>query len=701
MKDENKLDIMELAEDRFVEEADPTGTGISLSAQAPVIATVQKPKPKFKWSTILASAACLLLVLNAVIFAPILFDRDDPVIPSGDTTDTSDPLNQVQNPSNNDDDRSDTNADNTVLVGNGAIIEALDQFFNTSSNDSNVNLEDAQDKVEEELDSSLDLSTDINDNQENGISEGDIIKISDKHIFYLKNKTLMVYTINKEKSELVAMMPLSNYVDSMDNFVSSLSPSDDELEKLDESKTGWEMFLSADYKTLTVLAHSGYNSNATGVLTFNVENAPSIKLVDFKTISGKYVTSRMINGELLLFTSYSIARRYDKSNPLSYMPFYIENDKEHLAENVYFPGTISSSSYLMITRLGSYGVEVMESAAYLSYDALVYVSENNIYLTRTTQLNSNGQEIINSNRYDIILDESFIGEEKRPNAPHKTEIAVIGYTTPLFVNKGVIKIDGYLKNQYSLDEENGILRAVTTTAVKKTNQSFTSYDSSASLFCIDLNRMTIVANVDNFAPVGEVVRSVRYEGDYAYVCTSYRHVLVDPVFYFDLSDLENITYTQTDEIDGYSSSLINLGNGYVMGVGVGDTPSTLKIEVFKESNGKVVSIDSFEMSNVSFSTDYKSYYVNRDLRIIGLGVRTSSNSTNNKYVCLYFDGYELREVVNSTIEFSSIHSVRGFYLNQYYYIVTDKGITTFDIGPMDVTDLSELRDPTAPAWPSV
>ena len=702
MKDNKRLDIMGLADERFIEEADPS-----------TVRSVSK-KPKFKWSTLLASAACLLLVLNIVIFAPILL-RDEPLVPSGDTSETVDTtLNQIQNPSENDGADTDTDTGkapgSTVLVGNDALIDALDKYYNGSSgngldkteaeqdkSEQNSTLEDALEDLKDNISDSLG-KTDVNDNQVTGISESDIIKVSKSHIFYLHKTRLYIYSINKNKSELLAMLPLSKYVEDMDELVNSLSTSGellDKIEKLDDTICKWEMFLSSDYKTLTIIAfNNNYNSNSTGIFTFNVENAPTIELEDFKIISGKYVTSRMVNGELLLFTSYKVNRRFNKANPVSYMPFYIQNGKESLAENVYFPNAVSSPSYLMVTRLDALGLTVKESAAYLSYGDNVYVSENNIYITRTTQLSHSGKEIIVEK--DIYLD----GSDRWEKAPHRTDIAVIGYTDELFTNKGVVSIDGYLKDQYSFDEYNGILRTVSTTVVDKSNDFYTWYETSASLYCIDLDKMKVVASVESFAPEGEIVRSVRYEENYAYVCTSYQVVLVDPVFIFDLSDLNNITYTQTGEIDGYSSSLIDLGNGYVLGIGVGSSASTLKLEVFVESGDKVVSIDSYEITNVAFSTDYKSYYINRDLRVIGLGFYERATSSY-KYLLLYFNGNELVEVVNNVISAESTDSIRGFYRDSYYYVVSSKGIYTFDVGRLENLYFNEYRDPTSPAWPPV
>ena len=115
-----------------------------------------------------------------------------------------------------------------------------------------------------------------------------------------------------------------------------------------------------------------------------------------------------------------------------------------------------------------------------------------------------------------------------------------------------------------MDEKDGILRVVTTVEYGSYSDAyghgwFVPAYTSASLYCVSLEDFETVASVEKFAPEGEQVQSVRFDGDYAYVCTSVN--FSDPVFFFDLSDLSNITYTDTGEIEGFSSSLVDFENG--------------------------------------------------------------------------------------------------------------------------------------------
>ena len=144
------------------------------------------------------------------------------------------------------------------------------------------------------------------------------------------------------------------------------------------------------------------------------------------------------------------------------------------------------------------------------------------------------------------------------------------------------------------------------------------------------------------------------------------------MFFFDLSDLSNITYKETGNIEGFSTSLINLGNGYLLGIGRGDNWSSVKVEVYRENESKVESVCSYEIKNASYDTNYKSYYINRDTGMFGFGYydyegKTATRYVDYRYVLLMFANGELLEVVNTPIK-SIPNQMRSVYIDGYLYI---------------------------------
>jgi uncharacterized secreted protein with C-terminal beta-propeller domain len=159
----------------------------------------------------------------------------------------------------------------------------------------------------------------------------------------------------------------------------------------------------------------------------------------------------------------------------------------------------------------------------------------------------------------------------------------------------------------------------------------------------------------------------------AYVCTSIQ--LSDPVFFFDLSNVNNITYTETGTIEGFSTSLINFGDGFLIGIGVGKTSSTLKIEVYTEDGEAVIPLCSYELENTYYSTEYKSYYVDRENQLVGLGVRSySGEKFNDKgctgYILLSFDGFSLNELLAVALD-GEPRDMRGVYIDDCFYILSE------------------------------
>jgi len=229
-----------------------------------------------------------------------------------------------------------------------------------------------------------------------------------------------------------------------------------------------------------------------------------------------------------------------------------------------------------------------------------------------------------------------------------TEIRGVSYAGGSLTAVGSTTVPGSVKDQYSLDEYAGLLRVVTTVrkaATKRVNGQGISDEivsaetggSSASLWLVNLTDWSLRAKVEEFAPIGETVQSVRFDRQYAYVCTAVTHQYLDPVFSFDLTDPDNIISRDSGTINGYSTSLIQLGGGYLLGIGYGDSRNDMKVEVWQVTDGAVTSVCSYLAQNTRFSEVYKSYYIDRENGLFGF---VTYGGTVD-YRLLRFDGYDL------------------------------------------------------------
>ena len=64
---------------------------------------------------------------------------------------------------------------------------------------------------------------------------------------------------------------------------------------------------------------------------------------------------------------------------------------------------------------------------------------------------------------------------------------------------------------------------------------------------------------------------------------------------------------------------------------------------------------------LSFASDYKAYYIDRENNLFGI-------PTNDGYILLQFDGYQLHELVRITKWLGALNSVRGVVMDKWLYV---------------------------------
>lgn len=492
----------------------------------------------------------------------------------------------------------------------------------------------------------------VTDNQVQGVIEGDLFKRSDKYIYYLRGTELTVYSIAGENSAEVARLEI-------------LPDRDEDLRLWHRNNT--HLYLSADCTTLTVVG-DGY-SEAFGAFTvlvsMDVSDPSNIIRHDPLYFTGSLISSRMIDGDLLLIYNHRITGKMDFDKPETFVPLYGTPEKMQpiAPENIYCPAEDPTSArYTVIAKLDGKTLQVRDTAALLSYSQQVYVSQNAVYATYGFTQTA-AQESLNG----LILQTAL------------TEITGISYTGDSLDVLGTVTVGGSVKDQYSMDEYDGILRVAASTSVLKRRQegngenwwmSTVGREYNCNLYCIDLAAWEVAASVIAFAPDGEEVTSARFDGPMGYVCTAEVVIMTDPVYFFDLSDIHNITYKYTPMIDGYSSSLINFGD-YLLGIGYGDRRMGLKIEIYEETADAVLPLCAYEREAV-FSQEYKSYFIDRENGLIGLHLADSDGTGNRPYVLLHFDGYQFQAVkeILSDKTRCSLTDTRAFLADGYFYILT-------------------------------
>lgn len=628
MKKKNWYRGLSLADDKYIAEAHPDN--------------IVKKKRKPVWIPIVAACACLALILgNAWLFVP--FDTTPPDVSQYADSEYYGIIQKLNVLTYQPPRYKNQAARIWSFVKS---LAELDFLKSGNAAPMDPGLADPEDNYQE-----------ITDNQVSGIIEADRIKRSDTHIYYMDNDVLRIYSIDKESSREVGKFSLEDGNNTRAFYDT------------------WEFYLSDDCKTVTVItqryaASSSANTNrCVKLISLDVSDPENIvKKAEF-SITGQYMSSRKVDGSILLLTEFSIYKNtLDFDDESTFLPQIDEGEGAYSvpASNIISPENLNSLRYTVVLKLDEETLDLDGTAAYLSYSEDVYVSKDHVFLTHVfvdKKNNDDGTYTTNS----------------------MTEISCLTYGGDTFNTVGSVTVRGYVKDQWSMDEHNGILRVFTTTNETTRSEKYygdhespptiASGISNASLYCVDLSTFEVVASVIDFAPPREEIQSVRFDGDMAYVCTSIE--ISDPVFFFDLSDINNITYKDTGEIEGFSTSLINLGCGYLLGIGIGDTWDNVKVEVYEEAEDGVRSVCTYEIETADYSTNYKSYYIDRENQLFGFGVIkygygvTGKTTTSTRYILLHFDGYELVELVDTELD-GMPENMRGVYIDGYMYMFGQK-----------------------------
>ena len=463
------------------------------------------------------------------------------------------------------------------------------------------------------------------DNQTQGVIEADLFKRTKTHIFYLFDKTLYAYKIAGLETELVGSYKIGEQESTY-------------------YRSGGEFYLSQDGKTATLLRSvtivkgESKKTVATEIVSLDVSDPTHITEKGRNYLSGDYVSSRMVDGKLLVINNFYVYRGVDFSEESNFLPQYgnLEAMQSVAADDIICPKELTTTNYSVICQIDESNAVAEDCMALLSYSSTVYASAENLFITRAFREKEDGV------------------------MQTKTEFSCISYDGDglEYVNKATVA--GSVLNQYSMDEYEGIFRIVTTTDKQSTN---------ASLYCIDMQSFEIVNKVEDFAPWGEQVYSVRFDGDKAYVCTAVVITMTDPVYAFDLSDLANITYVETGEIKGYSSSLVQFKDGFLLGIGYGSSRDTLKIEIYQETEKAVESVAVYEL-DAYFSENYKSYFIDRERGLVGLGVSQYDYRKRegwDAYILLEFDGYSLNELLRTELG-GNFAQKRATLIDGYFYM---------------------------------
>ncbi len=484
-------------------------------------------------------------------------------------------------------------------------------------------------------------SVEVTDHQVAGVLEADIIKRSNTHIFYLYGSELRVYPIAGMDTELLWRWELPCQEDVYYD-------------------ANVEMYLNADATRLILVLCgrgdilNGQDQEFTRVISLDVSDPENIVQAGETYHTGHLISSRVVGEQLMLILRNRIKSQVDFSDESTFLPQYgMPGDMTSIPGGcISVPEELESNFYAVVALLNSADLSLVDAQAQMFEPNDVYISRERIYITGPygygTILYGDGGTL----RYDDY---------------NTTKVTCVGYTEEGLTDKGCFQVEGWIKDQYFMDEHDGVLRIVAETH-RNADGSETYWEApeNADLICLRVDTWEPIAAVEQFAPNGETVESVRFDGNAAYVCTAVIRNFTDPVFFFDLTDLANIQVKDTGYIDGFSSSLVNIGDGLLLGIGAQDR-WTFKAEIFRETETGVESVCDFTVL-ARYPSEYKSYYIDRENKLFGI-------PTTEGYILLHFTGSELVQLAKPKAV-GKLDDIRGLVIDECLYVFSEEFAVT-------------------------
>lgn len=242
----------------------------------------------------------------------------------------------------------------------------------------------------------------------------------------------------------------------------------------------------------------------------------------------------------------------------NWLPYFVLSDERTGAQsegrlldcaNVMAPGEFAGLNTLSLLTFDlNRGIGDWADAGVVATGATMYATADHTYLATQPWMDW------------AMLTEVDIREAARR---HRTQIHLFETTdpgAPRYLASG--EVEGFLLNQFAMDEHGGHLRVASTTAPEEWLWSDDS-ESLVTVLARSGDRLVAVGEVGGLGK-GEQIYSVRFIGELGYVVT-FRQT--DPLYTLDLRDPADPKVSGELKILGYSAYLHPVGDGLLLGLG--------------------------------------------------------------------------------------------------------------------------------------
>jgi uncharacterized secreted protein with C-terminal beta-propeller domain len=442
-----------------------------------------------------------------------------------------------------------------------------------------------------------------------------------------------------------------------------------------------------------------YYRTDTSVTVYDVSDKARPEPIETLTQSGWYVNSRMIGDQLYLISSYSefYADDIDKSEPRTFVPNFVEGNNQTFArpDDITLLPDAAESVYTVVSGINTKNARFTDHESVFGGNPLVYSSKDNLYLAMTK-----GSE-----------EERSEGDLRIYTYSQKTELARLSLREGHIETEAQAEVAGLVDDQFSMDEYEGVFRIIATDEVwidawnEATEQYYYSDEEldeddadsqlledileegsrqTTTLYTLDMD-LSELARIGDLAP-DEVVYSSRFMGDIGYFVT-FRQT--DPLFSVDLSDPKNPVILGELKIPGFSEYLQGWDDHLLFGFGKDADEDTgavtsLKLKMFDVRDpSDVKEHDTLLLKDLLYSE--ASYNHKAILADPGKGIIAFPTDEGKYIICSYSAAGGFKRIVDINIskyadDYDSWYaSIRGLFIGDLFYVVSERGIFTYDM----------------------
>lgn len=404
--------------------------------------------------------------------------------------------------------------------------------------------------------------------QEEEVDEADFVKSDGEHLYVLRRgEMIIVDAWPASEAEVLSRTPVIGQAFAM---------------YFDEGRA---LVAASDFEAV----RAGFQSVVLSL--FDVEDKRAPVLLRQTRVDGAYVDSRRVGDEVLFITRTQMNWPW-----LDRAPFQEDKNRELLRQhglgnalpgirdenvsegrlirdglafechNTFAPDKSDGQNLVVVHTYSLRDLDTpLKSTGVVGNPEHIYASARSVYLADT-----------------LWYDGGYFTPEFAETRFHKLEAFAEGDGAAAYLATGTV--EGRLHNQFSMDEEDGRLRAVLTT-----NDSVTGNPDANRTALVVLEEqglsLTEVGRVEDIGD-GEFVQAVRFLGDFAYVVTypleggelsvppSWRIPPVpaggifDPLYVIDLRDPKAPRIRGELEVAGYSTYIHPLGEHHLLTIGV-------------------------------------------------------------------------------------------------------------------------------------